>query len=384
MKPRPIDEIPPSVVTDRPPSPLDRRLFSENPNLRRYLLSTIPELPELTNEQKLEERVEAITAYLEENKPVAELSPSEIKNEIQRILKLLGREDEEIVPQGGDTISPIEDKPLVRVTVPMGFIKGNTKERREVQNNSFELRKEMVLQSESWSCYRIEDVDDFQDDFQKVWTKSGLPVVGRQMWFGKPGKDWKKAGTGQDMRLSFVPVGTDPRNQPQLTFGQAVEPFSRMLRVLSEPEREEVFALLIRMRRPSLSLDHVRERGATGEVEVFWRPTGNSLERLIYLNQRVNSRLGPSGRDNRELIDMLGTFEGIARIEDLKYLKEDNKSRGRTNNISSMVVATNLRLQLDEEIAPPVMQLWKRFVQRMSVETSSIALLLSVLGMEDS
>ena len=40
--PRPLDEVLPSVVTDRPPSPLDRRLFSENPNLRRYLLSTIP------------------------------------------------------------------------------------------------------------------------------------------------------------------------------------------------------------------------------------------------------------------------------------------------------------------------------------------------------
>lgn len=312
------------------------------------------------------------------------MSDSEIRDEISRILKELGRKDEEILPPESDAITPIEKGPLVRVTVPMGFIRGQTKEGRALQTDSFNLRKEMVRESEGWNCYRIEDVDDFQDDFQKVWTKSGIPVVGRQMWFGKPGKDWKKTDTGQDMRLSFVRVGTDPRNQPQLTFGQAVEPFSRMLRVLSEPEREEVFALLIRMRRPSISLDHVRERVATDKVEVFWRPTGNSLERLIYLNQKVSSKLVPSGRDDRELIDMLGTFEGIARIEDLKYLKEDNKNRGRTNNISSMVVATNLRLQLDEEMAPPVMQLWNRFIQRMSVEKASIALLLSVLGMEDS
>ena len=312
------------------------------------------------------------------------MSVSEIRDEISRILKELGRKDEEILPPESDAITPTEKGPLVRVTVPMGFINGRTKEGRALQTDSFNLRKEMVRESEGWNCYRIEDIDDFQDDFQKVWTKSGIPVVGRQMWFGKPGKDWKKADTGQDMRLSFVRVGADPRNQPQLTFGQAVEPFSRMLRVLSEPEREEVFALLIRMRKPSISLDHVRERVATDEVKVFWRPTGNSLERLIYLNQKVSSKLVPSERDDRELIDMLGTFEGIARIEDLKYLKEDSKNRGRTNNISSMVVATNLRLQLDEEMTPPVMQLWNRFIQRMSVETASIALLLSVLGMEDS
>ena len=271
------------------------------------------------------------------------------------------------------------------ITVPTKYVYGvgvNTH-----TNEAYELRKRMVVESENWDCH--DEIIELTNDQKKEWTQCGRPILGRNLWFGKPGKDWLKKEINQDSRIFVLMEGEHPLKDPPrtklMTFGEAIDPFAKMMRILDAGEKREIYALLTSMRRPSTDLDYTDDGDG-----IYWQPSGKRLSRISELNNKIVD-LGVV--PDIELIDLLMAFEGIARNEDLRYLDKNgkknkndklviNKGRGRSNNIESMLVGIELRLRLPSELDEPVTELWNRFVTRMKVEKISIANLKSLLGME--
>ena len=112
------------------------------------------------------------------------------------------------------------------VEIPTRFIHGQGS--ASAKRESKKLRLKMIEESLNWDCYTISEVNDWEDDLQKKWTPSGRPVLGYQLWFGKPGKDWNKDGITQDMRVYFISNRIHPSNlssidRQQRTFGELVE-----------------------------------------------------------------------------------------------------------------------------------------------------------------
>lgn len=239
------------------------------------------------------------------------------------------------------------------------------------------LREKMTAESISWES---EDrVKNYDSDLEKEWTACGHPLLGRQLWFGKPGKEAGRAKNPRenDMRPNVWKSGVAPKEgapifDKPLSFKELVSPMADLMQAMDVDERKEVFSLIAGIRRPHTDLFHkVDDNGA------YFCPELDSLARILILQERAQEKAAiPS---HGSLIEYLLVLEGIARNEDVKYSDSsylNNKNAGRGNNVATMMRAIKLRLGiLDEaveqerDITKPVDDLWDAFSVNMPIRS---------------
>jgi hypothetical protein len=238
------------------------------------------------------------------------------------------------------------------------------------------LREMMTAESISWES---EDrVKNYDSDLEKEWTACGYPLMGRQLWFGKPGKEAgrKKDPREDDMRPNVWKEGVPPKEDAAvfdkpLSFKELVSPMADLMQALDVDERMEVFSLIAGIRRPHTDLFHrVDDSGA------YFCPDVEILARILNLQERAQEKAAILSHGS--LIEYLLLLEGIARNEDVKYRDHSsylkNKNVGRGNNVATMMRAIKLRLGIQDEaveqgrdITKPVEDLWDIFSVNMPI-----------------
>jgi len=265
-----------------------------------------------------------------------------------------------------------------RITIDEKYLHGNHME-------SQSLRQKMTEESISWESQ--DPVVDYNSDLEKEWTACGHPLIERQLWFGKPGKEAgrPKNQRENDMRPNVwkqgeTPKEDDPVFEKPLTFKELVSPMANLMLPMDIDERKEVFSLIAGIKRPHIDLFHeVDDSGA------YFCPDLETMVRIFELQETtaIPSRCS--------LIDYLLLLEGIARNEDVKYINSSsyvtNKNAGRGNNVGTMMRAIKLRLGiLDEaaeqerDITKPVENLWDAFSVNMPIRTITKKELLELTG----
>lgn len=257
-----------------------------------------------------------------------------------------------------------------RITVALEHVRGRH------SDHSINLRTYMNVESLSWPSFNWSENNpsksDLLDDEQKIWTSCGPEILGRKLWYGKPGKDIRNY---KDMRPRiWLNSGVPPQNPhtTMLSFREIVEPLHEIMRLLDEEERKEIWCLLTRMIRPSTELDHRVITDTSANKMVFWSPNEEIMDRIRFLNEKIGLVNG------FELIDYLLITEGIARNEDLRYFRVGDKNVGRPNTIRTLMYMIYLRLINDEILSPPVQELWNVLMIRIGIKAMPIAQIIKL------
>jgi len=268
-----------------------------------------------------------------------------------------------------------------KITINEKYLHGNHKD-------SQSIREEMTDESISWKAKN--DVDDYHSDEQKRWTACGPPLLDKQLWFGKPGKEAGRERNPRpnDMRPNVWHVGKSPKKDSPifpkpLTFKELVSPLSDLILLLDDDERKEVFSLIAGIKRPHSELFH---RCVDGRV--YFCPEIQTQVRIWELQAKTENE-GPFS-----MIDYLLLLEGIARNEDVKYMHTPpyhrNKNSGRGNNVGTMMRAIKVRLDIldeakaqDRVITKPVEALWNLFADQMNIENITKTELKEMTGNND-
>ncbi len=221
-----------------------------------------------------------------------------------------------------------------------------------------ELRKRMNDESKGWKTFP--NPTDLQDDTQKKWT--GLnDLMGKKLWFGKPGKDMEKKGKQNDMRPYVTHDKLDPANSTSksqmYTFAQLALKFASIVKRLDQKKKQDeiydIYRLLARIYRPHTKLDH-QEKGSAPNSYICWEPNESILKRINQIDD--------------ELLELLMITEGIARNEDVCYfMRGNNKSPGpgRQNNVGTMIVLIDLAKDIHDH--PEFERLWNKLTPRVPV-----------------
>ncbi len=256
-----------------------------------------------------------------------------------------------------------------KISIDEKYLYGGHKE-------SQSLREKMTAESISWESEGR--VNDYDSDLEKEWTACGHPLLDRQLWFGKPGKEaGKKTDPREnDMRPNVWKGGVAPKEDAAvfdkpLSFKELVSPMADLIQALDVDERMEVFSLIAGIRRPHTDLFHkVDDSGA------YFCPDVEILARILSLHDKAQEKATITSHGS--LIEYLLLLEGIARNEDVKYRDHasyaKDKNVGRGNNVATMMRAIKLRLGiLDEaveqerDITKPVEDLWDIFSVNMPI-----------------
>ena len=219
----------------------------------------------------------------------------------------------------------------------------------------------MNKNSISWSTYKKST--DYDDDRQKEWTKCNS-IGNLTTWFGKPGKDGKKKNKKNDMRPYITFDSLNPinsKNKTELfTFPELAYEFAKIMINIKDDEIKDVFRLLQRIRKPSLECDHIEANG-----DIVWSPSKKILNRINKIDER--------------LLELLALTEAIARNEDVLYYKKKNFSRGRTNNVGTMILLIDFarNLNFDNE---DTRKKWFRFTKRFGINAITNDEILLLMG----
>ena len=223
---------------------------------------------------------------------------------------------------------------------------------------SKKLRKRMNDESKGWKTFP--NPTDLQDDTQKTWT--GLnDLMGKKLWFGKPGKDMVKKGKENDMRPYVTHDKLDPANSTSksqmYTFAELALEFASIVDRLEKKGKQDeiydIYRLLARIFRPHTDLDH-QEKGTAPNFRICWEPSESILKRINQIDD--------------ELLELLMITEGIARNEDVCYfMRGNNKSPapGRHNNVGTMMVLIDLAKGIFRH--PQFKPLWNKLTPRVGV-----------------
>jgi hypothetical protein len=249
----------------------------------------------------------------------------------------------------------------------------------------------MNEESEGWKSYsNPSDTKDLPtQNSEKVWEMSH-EIQSHQLWFGKPGKDFKKKGKLHDMR----PYVTMDKLSPDKskfksdldTFAQLALKFTKLMNDKTDDEITDIYRLLARIWRPSLDLDHriVREEG---QERVIWNPDENIIQRINDIDS--------------ELLGLLMVTEGIARNEDVLYfnrIKTDKNGSqiknndgtlsrdfspgpGRQNNVATMMMLIDLAHDLDNT-DPKFRKLWDKLTPRVQPVGLSLNDMMDLVGLQ--
>ena len=259
---------------------------------------------------------------------------------------------------------------------------------KTVPQECLDLRQRMNAQVRDYESYDLDlsELNDkspeLSDNNLKAWTEHGPDICGNRIYFGKPGrlvlKSTEKYDKSQDMRcmvlsdLEKLPPGNDIEQLENWDFG--IKLFE-MINGKSQTEIADVFRLLARMCRPSLSLDH-----SIYDDMVHWNPNQKIVDRINQINENLLKHLMLieavainedsiylENKEGKKIDQNMGRYNFIGRIallvqtllDDPKYatnpMAKENK-RQFNSGLPKPIVQANLRklMQTDIEKIPIV------------------------------
>ena len=281
------------------------------------------------------------------------------------------------------------DLNLSRIELDRKWFEGKGSKARILKSK--ELRRKMNEESEGWTSYSspTDTKDSHVQNCEKIWEMSH-EIQGHQLWFGKPGKDFKKIGKSHDMRPYVTKDKLPPhksKNKSDLdTFAQLALKFAELMNHKTADEITDIYRLLARIWRPSTDLDH-RIVKLNGKESVIWSPD-------IHILQRINEI-------DSNLLGLLMVTEGIARNEDVLYfnrIKTDKNGSqiknedgtpsrdfspgpGRQNNVATMLMLIDLAHDLDNT-DPKFRKLWDKLTPRVQPVGLSLKDMMQLVGLE--